>query len=156
MMIDAADIDPADTLLETDAGSSYAAAVVSRIAARVIATGCEASLVAMAKEHLTDFGCANAEFPCGDERFGSPRDAAFDTNLASAASLDVPRRASSNWQCRSAIRVSNHGADRAACDRPVHPDQARPGPVRSLARARSARRHWQDKIRGALIADYRQ
>ena len=89
-MIDTADIGPADTVLEVGAGSGYAAAVISRIAARVIAIECEASLVVMAKERLARLGYTNVEISCGDGRLGSPRDAPFDSILVSAAASAVP------------------------------------------------------------------
>ncbi|ANC50607.1 hypothetical protein CP97_14918 (plasmid) [Aurantiacibacter atlanticus] len=89
-MIDTADIGPGDTVLEVGAGSGYAAAVISRIAARVIAIECEASLVAMAKERLAGLGYTNVEISCGDGRLGSPRDAPFDSILVSAAAPAVP------------------------------------------------------------------
>lgn len=89
-MIDTADIGPADTVLEVGAGSGYAAAVISRIAARVIAIECEASLVVMAKERLAGLGYTNVEISCGDGRLGSPWDAPFDSILVSAAAPAVP------------------------------------------------------------------
>lgn len=89
-MIDTADIGPADTVLEVGVGSGYAAAVISRIAAQVIAIECEASLAARAKERLAGPGYTNVEIRCGDGRLGSPRDVPFDAILVSAAAPDVP------------------------------------------------------------------
>src|SRR5690349_21375802 len=52
LMIEAAEIRPGDKVLEVGAGSGYAAAVISRIAERVVAIERQHDLVEVARERL--------------------------------------------------------------------------------------------------------
>src|SRR6476660_623941 len=66
LMIQAAAIKTGDIVLEVGAGSGYAAAVISRIAARVIGIERQRDLVDAARQRLGALGCDNVEIVEGD------------------------------------------------------------------------------------------
>ncbi len=90
-MIEASDAKPGDTALEVGAGSGYAAAVLSRIAARVYAIERHPSLAAEARSRLRRLGYDNVELRCGDGTKGWPEAAPFDVILVSAGGPEPPR-----------------------------------------------------------------
>lgn len=90
-MIEAARIGPGHRVLEIGAGSGYAAAVISRIAAQVIAIERHAELVALASERMRALGYANVVIIEGDGTLGWPEGAPYDAILAAAAGRHVPR-----------------------------------------------------------------
>ncbi len=91
LMIDAAGIKAGDKVLEVGAGSGYAAAVISRIAGRVIAIERQHELVEVASERMTRLGYDNVEIVEGDGTKGLPREAPFDAILAAASGTHVPK-----------------------------------------------------------------
>jgi protein-L-isoaspartate(D-aspartate) O-methyltransferase len=91
LMIQAAAIKPGDNVLEIGAGSGYAAAVISRIAAKVIAIERQHDLVAMASDRLRRLGYDNVEIVEGDGTKGCREHAPFDAILAAASGSHVPR-----------------------------------------------------------------
>jgi protein-L-isoaspartate(D-aspartate) O-methyltransferase len=91
LMIQAADIKPGDTVLEVGAGSGYAAAVISRIAGKVLAIERQHDLVGVARERLDRLGYDNIEVVEGDGTKGCPDEAPFDAILAAASGSHVPR-----------------------------------------------------------------
>ena len=90
LMIDAAQIKPGDSVLEVGAGSGYAAAVISRIAARVVAIERQHELVEVARERLRRLGYANVEIVEGDGTTGWRDGAPYDAILAAASGSHVP------------------------------------------------------------------
>jgi protein-L-isoaspartate(D-aspartate) O-methyltransferase len=90
LMIEAAGITPGDKVLEVGAGSGYAAAVMSRIAAHVISIERQDELVVVARERLQRLGYDNVEILEGDGSKGCPGDAPFDAILAAASGSHVP------------------------------------------------------------------
>jgi len=90
VMIEAARIRPGDKVLEVGAGSGYAAAVISRIAERVIAIERKPELVAVARERLQRLGYDNVVVVEGDGTRGWPEEAPFDAILAAASGSHVP------------------------------------------------------------------
>ena len=90
LMLDAADIQPDDTVLEVGAGSGYVAAVLSRLARRVCAIERHAPLADAARERLAGLGFDNVELRCGDGSLGWPGDLRFDAIVVSAAGPEVP------------------------------------------------------------------
>jgi protein-L-isoaspartate(D-aspartate) O-methyltransferase len=90
-MIEAAAIKPGDKVLEVGAGSGYAAAVISRIAARVVAIERQHDLVEVARERLSRLGYDNVEIVEGDGTRGRRDHAPFDAILAAASGSHVPR-----------------------------------------------------------------
>ena len=89
-MIEAAGIKPGASVLEVGAGSGYAAAVMSRIAARVIAVERLPELAAIARERLARLGYANVTVVEGDGSGGWPGEAPFDAILVAASGSHVP------------------------------------------------------------------
>ena len=90
LMIQAAAIKAGDTVLEVGSGSGYAAAVISRIAAKVIGIERQHSLVEVGRERLTRLGYDNIEIVEGDGTRGCPDKAPFDAILAAASGSHVP------------------------------------------------------------------
>jgi len=91
LMIDAADIAPGDRVLEVGAGSGYAAAVLSRIAARVYAIERHRELAMSAAERLRQLGYDNIEVRAGDGVHGWIEAAPFDAILVSASGEAIPQ-----------------------------------------------------------------
>jgi protein-L-isoaspartate(D-aspartate) O-methyltransferase len=91
LMIEAADIEPGDTVLEVGAGSGYAAAVIGRIAAKVIAIERQHDLVEVARERLARLGYDNVTIVEGDGTRGCADEAPFDAILAAASGSHVPQ-----------------------------------------------------------------
>jgi len=91
LMIQAAAIRPGDTVLEVGAGSGYAAAVISRIAGRVVGIERQHELVEVARERLQRLGYDNIEIVEGDGTKGWPDAAPFDAILAAASGSHVPK-----------------------------------------------------------------
>ena len=91
LMIQAASIKTGDTVLEVGAGSGYAAAVISRIVAKVIAIERQSELVAIARRRIERLGYGNVEIVEGDGTRGCPDHAPFDAILAAASGSHVPQ-----------------------------------------------------------------
>lgn len=91
LMIQAAGIGEGDIVLEVGAGSGYAAAVISRIAAKVIGIERQHELVEVARRRLERLGYDNVEIVEGDGTRGCPEQAPFDAILAAASGSHVPR-----------------------------------------------------------------
>ena len=91
LMIQAAAIKPGDTVLEVGAGSGYAAAVVSRIAGKVIGIERLQQLVEVARERLGRLGYDNVEIVEGDGTRGWRDGAPYAAILAAASGSHVPR-----------------------------------------------------------------
>ena len=89
-MIQAAGIEPGDRVLEVGAGSGYAAAVVSRIAAEVIAVERLPALANEARNRLATLGYDNVEIVEADGTLGWPERAPYDAILAAASGSHIP------------------------------------------------------------------
>ena len=90
LMMQAAEIRPGDIVLEVGAGSGYAAAVMSRIASRVVAIERQSELAKVAAERLERLGYDNVEIVEGDGTRGRPDEAPFDAIVAAASGSHVP------------------------------------------------------------------
>ena len=90
LMIAAAAIGIKDKVLEVGSGSGYAAAIISRIAARVIGIERNHDLVGVARERLGRLGFDNVEIIEGDGTMGWPDGAPFDAIIGSASGTHVP------------------------------------------------------------------
>jgi len=90
LAVEALDVKPTDRVLEVGAGSGYAAAILSRLAARVYAIERHASLARQAEERLRRLGYDNVEVRTGDGRKGWPEAAPFDAILVSAGGEVLP------------------------------------------------------------------
>src|SRR4051794_9579156 len=91
LMIEAAEIEPGNHVLEVGAGSGYAAAVMSHIADRVYAVERHAELVEQARVRFKKLGYDNIELRCGDGTLGWPEAAPFDAIVVSAGGPHVPQ-----------------------------------------------------------------
>jgi protein-L-isoaspartate(D-aspartate) O-methyltransferase len=90
LMIEAAGIAPGDKVLEIGAGSGYAAAVIGRIAERVIAIERHAELAALAEARMRRLGYGNVRIVHGDGSEGMTDEAPFAAILAAASGSHVP------------------------------------------------------------------
>jgi len=90
LMIAEAGIGSRDRVLEVGAGSGYAAAVIGRIAAVVVAIERHPQLALEARERLAKLGFGNVEIVEGDGSRGWPAAAPFDIILAAASGSHVP------------------------------------------------------------------
>jgi protein-L-isoaspartate(D-aspartate) O-methyltransferase len=91
LMIQAAAIKPGDIVLEVGAGSGYAAAIISRIADRVIGIERQHELCDVARERLLRLGYDNVEIVEGDGTRGCAAHAPYDAILAAASGSHVPK-----------------------------------------------------------------
>ena len=91
LTIQAAAIGPGDKVLEVGSGSGYAAAVISRIAGRVIGIERQPELVAVARERLARLGYQNVEIVAGDGTRGWAQEAPYDAIVAAASGSHVPK-----------------------------------------------------------------
>jgi protein-L-isoaspartate(D-aspartate) O-methyltransferase len=89
-MLAAAELDRGDKVLEVGAGSGYAAAVISRIAANVFAIERHAALTQAARERLRALDYDNISLKTGDGSAGWPEHAPFDAILVSAGGPRIP------------------------------------------------------------------
>ncbi|CAD7336906.1 protein-L-isoaspartate(D-aspartate) O-methyltransferase [Sphingomonadales bacterium 56] len=89
-MIEAGAISPENRVLEVGAGSGYAAAVMSRIAAHVFAVERIAELAALAEGRMKALGYDNVSIGLGDGTAGWAEKAPFDAILVAAGGPGVP------------------------------------------------------------------
>ena len=89
-MIEAGAISPEDRVLEVGAGSGYAAAVMSRLAAHVFAVERLAELAALAEGRMKALGYDNVSIGLGDGTAGWAEKAPFDAILVAAGGPGVP------------------------------------------------------------------
>jgi protein-L-isoaspartate(D-aspartate) O-methyltransferase len=90
-MIELAKLGPYDRVLEVGAGSGYAAAVMSRIAAQVFAVERHAVLARAARRRLAELGYDNITVYHRDGTEGLPEHAPFDAIVVSAGGDRVPK-----------------------------------------------------------------
>jgi len=90
LMAEALSLGPGDRVLEIGAGSGYAAAVLSRIAAEVRAVEISPVLAAEAQERLLRLGYRNVHVRHGDGWQGWPERAPFQGISVAAAAPRVP------------------------------------------------------------------
>ena len=78
-------------VLEIGAGSGYAAAVIGRIAAEVVAVERHRALVDLARQRMDALGYGNVAVVEGDGTLGWPERAPYDSILVAAAGSHVPQ-----------------------------------------------------------------
>ena len=91
LMLEAAEIQPDDHILEIGAGSGYAAAVMSRIARSVHAIDRHEQLADPARERMAALGYDNVVICAGDGTRGWPENAPFDVILVAASAPVMPK-----------------------------------------------------------------
>ena len=79
-----------ERVLEVGAGCGYQSAVLSRLAAEVIAVEFRSGLARAAVERLERLGCRNVHVHCGDGTLGLPEFAPYHAILVAAAAPAVP------------------------------------------------------------------
>jgi len=79
-----------ESVLEVGTGSGYQAAILSKLAARVISIERLPKLAASARSALDSLGVANVVVYLGDGSEGRPQDAPFDAIIVTAGGPDVP------------------------------------------------------------------
>ncbi|MCE9659809.1 MAG: protein-L-isoaspartate(D-aspartate) O-methyltransferase [Burkholderiales bacterium] len=90
LMLEAAAIRPGDRVLEVGAGSGYASAVASLLAAQVEAVERHPGLAASARERLARLGYGNVAVHCADGSGGWAEAAPYDAILVAASGPRVP------------------------------------------------------------------
>jgi protein-L-isoaspartate(D-aspartate) O-methyltransferase len=90
LMLVALRLHPTDRALEVGAGSGYAAALLGRLVASVVAVERLAPLAERAQATLAELGVANVEVVVGDGSVGWAPGAPYDAVLVSAAGPNVP------------------------------------------------------------------
>jgi len=89
-MIDALELPPGGRVLEVGAGSGYAAAVLSRVAADVYTIERHEELARLAERRCRDLGYDNVHVLHADGTLGWPRHAPYDGIVVAAGSPDAP------------------------------------------------------------------
>ncbi|MCX7512790.1 protein-L-isoaspartate(D-aspartate) O-methyltransferase [Frateuria sp. STR12] len=89
-MLQAAELDESDSVLEIGAGSGYAAAVMAALAACVHAVERHPELADLARQRFEALGYRNIQLRVGDGSGGWPEAAPFDAILAAAGGPAVP------------------------------------------------------------------
>ncbi|WP_421786113.1 protein-L-isoaspartate O-methyltransferase family protein [Hyphobacterium sp.] len=91
MLIQAADIDEADLVLNIASGRGYAAAVISRLAETVVGVESDEGLIEKASASLAAAGCDNAAVIKGNLREGAPGQGPYDVVFVEGAVEETPR-----------------------------------------------------------------
>jgi len=90
LMLEAARLGGAARVLEVGAGSGYASAIASRLAAHVDAIERHPRLAGIARERLARLGFDNVDVHCGDGSVGWPAGAPYDAILVAAGGPRIP------------------------------------------------------------------
>ena len=90
LMIERAEVQPGDTVLEIGTGSGYAAAVLSRIAAHVYTIERHAGLAEVARRRFAELGYGNIDVRVGDGTAGWPEAGPFTAILVAAGGPEIP------------------------------------------------------------------
>jgi len=89
-MIEAAELEAGDRVLEVGTGSGYAAAILSRVAGEVLTIERHRDLGEQAMERLEALGYRNVSVRIGDGSRGWPEEAPFDAIIVAAGGPAVP------------------------------------------------------------------
>lgn len=90
-LVQAAAIQQTDTVLEVGTGTGYGAAVLSRLAGRVVALECDPALVKKADAILTELGVKNVTVVEGKLEQGCPKHAPYNAIIFSGGIEYVPQ-----------------------------------------------------------------
>lgn len=89
-LVQLAEVDAADRVLDLGCASGYSAAVLARLAARVVAVESDAGLAAAARTNLAALGIGNVEVIEGAVEAGAPHNGLFDVIVLEGAVDAVP------------------------------------------------------------------
>jgi len=89
-MAELAEIAPTDIVLDVGTGSGYGAAILSRLAARVVSVERHGDLAATARLRLEEAGIDNVEVHVADGTRGWSEATPYDAIIAAAAASTVP------------------------------------------------------------------
>ena len=92
MMVEALDVRADESVLDVGTGSGYQAAVLSRIAQRVVTVERIESLLRHAASVLDATGCHNVETHLAGDELGWPEGAPYDAIVVGAGAPHVPRQ----------------------------------------------------------------
>lgn len=90
-LIQLAEIDADDVVLEIGCGTGYGTAILSQLASSVVALECDATLAEQASDTLSDLGCDNVAVVTGDLAAGYPDEAPYDAIVFAGAVDSVPQ-----------------------------------------------------------------
>ncbi|EIM75356.1 protein-L-isoaspartate(D-aspartate) O-methyltransferase [Nitratireductor aquibiodomus RA22] len=90
-LIQLADVQSSDVVLDVGSGSGYSAAVLSRLASFVVALESDEGLAGMATEALNELGCVNVAVVGGALQGGYADDAPYDVIVIGGAVDHVPQ-----------------------------------------------------------------
>ena len=90
-LVQLAGIGPEDRVLIIGAGSGYSAAVLSRLAAKVVALESDPALVERARSAVAALGCSNVEIAAGALSEGHAAGAPYDVILVEGAVETLPQ-----------------------------------------------------------------
>ena len=91
LMIEAANVQPDDNVLEVGAGSGYASAVLGQIAGQVVGVEWHKSLAGRAQQRMSALGYHNIRIYHGDGTQGWAEHAPYDAIIVSAGGPGVPQ-----------------------------------------------------------------
>lgn len=131
-MLEAAGIGPGDLVLDVAPGTGYSTAVISRLAAAVVAIEPDAALAEHATHALESLEVVNAVVSQGDPTAGDPAHGPYDVIFVNGAVEQVPEALTDQLkdggrlvaifiergvgQCRTLLRVGDSMAQRVAFD----------------------------------------
>ena len=91
-MVEALALDGSEKVLEVGTGSGYQAAILARLASRVLTIECNPLLASSARERLAQMGLADRiAVIVGDGSLGYPPEAPYNGIIVAAAAPEVPR-----------------------------------------------------------------
>jgi protein-L-isoaspartate(D-aspartate) O-methyltransferase len=91
VMTEALGLEGHERVLEVGTGSGYQAAILSRLAARIVSIERVPKLAAAARTALDRLGVSNVVVYLGDGSTGRPQEAPFDAIVVTAGGPEVPR-----------------------------------------------------------------
>ena len=89
-LLQLAEINPTDVVLDIGCGSGYSAAVLSRLAGSVVALESDAVLAAEASRHLSQLGVTNVKVVTGSLEAGHPTDGPYDVIIVEGSVETLP------------------------------------------------------------------
>ncbi len=90
-MVDSAEIEPGDDVLDIGCGMGYSSAVLSRLCRSVIAVESDEGMAKSAEETLSSLGCDNVAVLTGPLEAGADSEKPFDVILVQGGIGDVPQ-----------------------------------------------------------------